>query len=78
MRFAWLMVLAICGLLAGCGQAAVVPYITAAKDASNARMYAEMLRHGDFDQLDSHLDPIDRDPHDREMFERMAADFPLC
>jgi hypothetical protein len=76
MRFVWLIVLPMCVLLSGCDQAAVAPYVTAGKNASDARMYAEMLRHRDFDQLEAHLDRTARDSHDRDMYEQLAATFP--
>jgi hypothetical protein len=76
MRIGFLASVAVCLLLVGCDQAALMKKFTPQADETIARGYAQLLQQRKFDQIEHDLDPSLVDASTPETFSKMAAFFP--
>jgi hypothetical protein len=76
MRLKCLIGIAFCAFMVGCNQAAFMKFWTPPEAESTARGYVDLLRQGQFDQIERDLDPSIVDPNLRDTLAKMAAIFP--
>jgi hypothetical protein len=76
MRFKCLIGIAFFASLVGCNQEALVKFWTPPEAESTARSYVDLLRQGQFDQIERDLDPSIVDPNLPDTLAKMAAIFP--
>ena len=76
MRLKCLIGIAFCASLVGCNQATFVKSWTPPNAESTARGYVDLLRQGQFDQIERDLDPSIVDSNLRDTLAKMAAIFP--
>ena len=76
MRFKCLVGIVFCASLVGCNQSAFVKFWTPPEAESTARGYVDLLRQGQFDEIERDLDPSIVDPNVRDTLAKMAAIIP--
>jgi hypothetical protein len=76
MRAGLLASVAVCFLLGGCDEAAMMKKFTSPADEAVAREYAQALQQEKFDRIERDLDPSLKTSFSAETFSKMAALFP--
>jgi hypothetical protein len=75
-RIAFPLGIALCTVVGGCTQGALVKKFTPPGAESTAISYVDLLRQRNFDQIEHDLDPSVAGPDDRDKLAQMAALFP--
>jgi hypothetical protein len=77
MRFKYLVGISCCMFLFGCDEAALMKRWIPPESESTARHYIELLRDGQYDQIEGDLDPSIVDSNTRDTLTQMFAAFPV-